>query len=145
QQLAAVLLVAALDRPQHVVAVEGQRLLVLDREQQGEGAEVAPGGDLGGGAVLERGRLQRAARFVEGTAQPLRLGAAAGRGPHLAALAGERPARRGRHLERVRLAGLDHRAEQLAAAGGVGGDDRRAVGGGQRSLERRRRAGGRVE
>src|SRR6185312_1242361 len=78
QQLAAVLLVALFDRPEDAVAVERQRLVVLDGEQQGEGAEVPPGGDLRGRAVLEGGRLERAARLVEGVAQALRRGRAAG-------------------------------------------------------------------
>src|SRR5690349_6558009 len=79
QQLAAVLLVAGLDRAEHAVAVELQRLVVLDREQQGEGAEVAPGGDLRAAAVVEGGRLEGAARLVEGAAQLLGRGRPAGR------------------------------------------------------------------
>src|ERR1700733_3273851 len=42
QQLAAVLLVARLDRAEHAVAVEAERVVVLAREQQGEGAAGGP-------------------------------------------------------------------------------------------------------
>src|SRR6476620_6345724 len=87
QQLAAVLRVAALDRAEHAVAVEVERVVVLNREQQGEGAEVAPGGDLRGGPVLEGGRLEGAARLVEGVTQALRQRRAAGGGADAAAVA----------------------------------------------------------
>ena len=80
EQLAGVALVGVLDRPEDALAIEAQRLAVLDGEQQREGAEVAVRGDLGRGAVGERGRLQRAARLVEGVADPLGRQRAAGRG-----------------------------------------------------------------
>src|SRR6202012_5255723 len=94
QQLPAVLLVALLDRAEHAVAVEAERVVVLNREQQGEGAEVPPGGDLGSGAVGEGGRFERAARLVEGVAQGLRRGGAAGRGANRAVVDGEGDTRR---------------------------------------------------
>src|SRR3954451_16599754 len=101
QQLAAVLLVTALDRAEDAVAVEVECVVVLDREQQGEGAEVAPGGDLGSGAVVEGGRLQGAARLVEGVAQALGRGGAAGAGADPTAVAGELPPYLGGDLDRV--------------------------------------------
>src|SRR4051794_26824027 len=61
QQLPAVLALRALDRLQEAVAVEAQGVVVLEREQQGEGAEVTVRGDVGGLAVSDRGRLECAA------------------------------------------------------------------------------------
>src|SRR5690606_36549808 len=116
QQLAAVLLVPVLDRAEDAVAVELQRLVVLDREQQREGAEVAPGGDLRRGAVAERGRFEGAARLVEGVAQALRRRRAAGRGTHRAALGDQLAARLGGDVERVAVSSVDDRAQQLAVA-----------------------------
>ena len=145
QQLAAVFLVAALDRAEDAVAVEPQRVVVLDREQQGEGAEVAPGRDLGLAAVGERRRLERAAGFVEGVAELLGRRRAAGRGADRAALFDQRPAGVGGEVDRVAIGGVDDRAEQLAPGAGVGGDDRRAGIGGKRPLERRLGRGGVVE
>src|SRR3954453_5909144 len=75
-QLAAVGALAVLDRREDRVAEEAQRLVVLEREQQLEGAEVAVGGEAAGlprGAVAmaagQPPRFERAARFVERPAQ----------------------------------------------------------------------------
>ena len=145
QQLAAVLLVALLDRAEDAVAVELQRLVVLDREQQGEGAEIAPGGNLRGVAVVERGRLQGAARFVEGAAQVLARRGAAGRGAHGAVAGAQRTARRGGDVDRVAIGGVDDGAEQLAPADDMRGDDGRAGVGRQNPLESVLGGGGVVE
>ena len=127
QQLAAVLALGALDRLQEAVAVEAQRVVVLEREQQGEGAEVAVRGDVGGVAVGERGRLERAAGLVEGAAQRADAGGAAGRGadPVAAGAAGERRARAARGADRLGGGRVDDRAEQRPAGGGAGRDQRR--------------------
>src|SRR5206468_9773632 len=46
QQLIAVLAAAVLERAEHAVAEEAQGAIVLEREEQLEGAEVAVGGDV---------------------------------------------------------------------------------------------------
>src|SRR3954467_15930873 len=65
QQLAAVLALAILDRAEHAVAVEPQRLVVLDREQQLERAQVSPGGHVRRTAVRERRHLEGVPGLVE--------------------------------------------------------------------------------
>ncbi len=91
----------------------------------------------GVGAVGEGGRLQRAARLVEGVAKGVGRRGAAGGGPDRAALGIEHPASLGCDVDRVAILGVDHRAEQLAPAGRVGGDDRGTGVGGERPLQRR--------
>ena len=66
--------------------------------------------------LSKRGRLERAARLVEGVAQLLRRGRAAGGGADRAALGDQRLAGVGGDVDRVAVGGVDDRAEQLAAA-----------------------------
>ena len=77
-QLAAVGTLAILDRSEDRVAEQAQRVVVLEREQQLERAEVAerrqegcrrPAAGVPVGLPGERLRLQGAARLVEGAAQ----------------------------------------------------------------------------
>src|SRR4051794_24052885 len=91
-QLPAVGALALLDRGKDGVAEQAQSIVVLQREQQLERAEVAVGGQQRRprpvGAVLvsrERPGLQRAARLVEGAAQLARRRRAAGAGRQLEA------------------------------------------------------------
>ena len=84
--------------------------------------------DVGGVAVSERGRLERAARLVEAAARRRDVRDAARRRPHVRAVAGERLARSARELDRVVVAHVDERAEQLAARDGGGGHERRPPG-----------------
>src|SRR5205807_1043552 len=87
-QLTAVVSLAGLDRAQDGVAEQPQRLVVLEGEQQLEGAELAVGRDLrawrrraravsvaGRGVGAQRYRLQRTARLVKA---PARLAAGHG-------------------------------------------------------------------
>src|SRR5829696_7922303 len=76
-QLAAVRALAVLDRGEDRVAEQPQRLVVLQREQQLEGAEVAVGGEQVAGAIAVRVprqlvSLERAARLVERAPQVAR-------------------------------------------------------------------------
>ena len=72
-QLAAVGALGLLDRGQDRVAEEPQRVVVLQRQQQLEGAEVAVGGERRGAVAVavgrQRPRLERAARLVEAAPQ----------------------------------------------------------------------------
>src|SRR4051812_23313243 len=75
-ELAAVGALALLDRGEDGVAEQAQRVVVLEREQELEGAEVAVGREPPGAravavAVLapDRQRLERAARLVVGAAR----------------------------------------------------------------------------
>src|SRR4051794_7846256 len=70
-QLAAVGALALLDRGEDRVAEQAQRLVVLQRQQQLERAQVAVGGEPDGRAVVvgQAARLERAARLVERAAQ----------------------------------------------------------------------------
>ncbi len=72
-QLAAVGALALLDRGEDRVAEQPQRLVVLQREQQLEGAEVAVGGERGVPVAVavggQRACLQSAAGLVEAAAQ----------------------------------------------------------------------------
>src|SRR5260221_498802 len=138
QQLAAVLIVAGFDRAEDAVAVELQRLVILNREQQGEGTAATPGRHLGLAAVFgERRRLQRAACLVERVAQLLRRGWGAGRGPYGAALLDQRPPCFGSEVDRVAVGGVNHGTEQLATAAGVRGDYGWTGVGGERPLQHR--------
>src|SRR4051794_14801624 len=94
-QLAAVGALAVLDRREDRVAEQAQRVVVLEREQQLEGTEVAVGREARAGAVAgiaERPRLQSAARLVERAPQ-----LAGGDGP--AHAGGELLARAGGHAD----------------------------------------------
>src|SRR4051794_1849018 len=64
-QLVTVLAARVLERAEHAVAVQPQRVVVLERQQELERAEVAIGGHGRRRAVRERGRLERTARLVE--------------------------------------------------------------------------------
>ena len=81
-QLAAVGALGVLDRREDRVAEQPQRVVVLQREQQLEGAEVAVGGQRAAPVAVavdgQRARLQRAARLVEAAPQLGRRDAAAG-------------------------------------------------------------------
>src|SRR4051794_21526876 len=106
-QLAAVVPLAVLDRPEQRLAEQAQRVRVLEREQQLERAEVAVRRDtrlarrlraavavrVDGDAGAQRARLERAARLV--------VGAAGVAGGHRAARAGGRGGadRRGHPLQ----------------------------------------------
>src|SRR3954464_8176728 len=74
QQLVAVLAAAVLERAEHAVAEEAQGVVVLEREQELEGAEVAVGGDVTPALPIavrwcERRGLQCTARLVEAPSQ----------------------------------------------------------------------------
>src|SRR3954464_3627821 len=80
QQLVAVLAAAVLERAEHAVAEEAEGVVVLERQQQLEGAEVAVRRDVLGCIAVrsrQRCRLERAARLVEAAPQPSGRGDAA--------------------------------------------------------------------
>src|SRR3954447_4330720 len=126
-ELAAVVALALLDRPEQRLAEQRQRVGVLEREQQLEGAEVAVGRQaLGRLAVAQRLCLERAARLVEGAARLGRRDRPAGAGAHALAeaqpdalaelkelLVGEAGQQRARELARAR----DQPAGGLVAQG----------------------------
>ena len=62
QQLFAVLALPLLDRPEHPAAVGGQRVVVLQRQQQLEGAEIPVGGDLLAALAVRRRTASSAQR-----------------------------------------------------------------------------------
>ncbi len=70
-ELVAVVALGSLDGVEDAVAVDAQRVVVLEREQEGERAEVLVGRNLGRAAVAigDGRRLERAARLVEGPAK----------------------------------------------------------------------------
>src|SRR4051812_47802849 len=115
QQLVAVFAAAVLERPEHAVAEEAQRVVVLEREQQLEGTEVAVGGDMPVAVAVrrgERGRLEGTARLVE--AAPQRCGRrdpARCRAWVTVALR-DRLARPAREVDRLEVGGVDHRAQE---------------------------------
>src|SRR5690348_8603397 len=98
QQLVTVLALGAVDRLADAVAIGAQGLVGLEREQQGERAEVGVGRDLRGAAVADRRGLERAASLVEGAAKRADRQHAARRDPDRPGAPGEVLARRARGL-----------------------------------------------
>src|SRR5262249_31509196 len=96
-------------------AVGEQRVVVLQREQQLEGAEVAVGRDLGSAAVLQPHGLQRTARLVEAKAQRVRGPGATRGGAHLAKASAQLAAQLAGRADGIGVLGVDHRAEQPGA------------------------------
>src|SRR4029077_17931066 len=90
QQLIPILSLALLDRAEHAATVGDQRVVVLQREQQLEGAAVPIGGDLGRVSssrsvpILQAHGLERAARLMEAESQRMCSGRAARGSPDLA-------------------------------------------------------------
>src|SRR3954464_14210283 len=81
QQLVAVLAAAVLERAEHAVAEEAEGVVVLQREEQLERAEVAVGRHVPVAVAVrrrQRRRLERAARLVEVAPQSRRGRHAAG-------------------------------------------------------------------
>ena len=117
-QLVAVLAARVLERAEHAVAVEPQRLVVLEREEELEGAEVAVRGDR-----RRRGRsASAAASSAQRASWKVRRSEPTGRRPRrrraqLAVLAGERLARAARPASTgsSALARVDDRAQQALA------------------------------
>src|SRR4051812_22055992 len=156
-QLAAVVPLALLDRPEQRLAEQRQRVGVLEREQQLEGPEVAIGRQvLARLPVAERLGLERAARLVEGTARLGRRDRPARAGAHALAeaaadalaeleelLVGEAGQERAGELARAR----DEAAGGLAAQGLLellvvaGGHQRRDAGPEAERLEAAREVG----
>src|SRR4051794_13446704 len=131
-QLAAVGSLTLLDGGEDRVAEQPERLVVLQREQQLEGAEVAVGRQpaaLGAHAVLlhrgEPERLQRAARLVEGAAQLPAWDRAAGPGvdrvPDVLRHAGPQPLGQREQLLVPTAADRQQRAGEAAGPGGQAG------------------------
>src|SRR3954466_7773390 len=118
QQLVAVLAAAVLERPEHAVAEEAKRVVVLQREEQLERAEVAVRRDVRVPVAVrrrERGRLERTAGLVEAAPERGRRRHATRGGARIAVPLDEGFARLPRQLDGVEVRRVYHRAQKPVA------------------------------
>src|SRR4051812_37290381 len=116
QELVAVFAAAVLERPEHAVAEEPQRVVVLERQEELERAEVAVGGDVRVAVPVrwwrERRGLERAARLVEAPPQRRRGRDPARRRARVAVALRDRLARPAGEVHGVEVGRIHHRAQQ---------------------------------